>query len=30
MIEELQNTAELSAREASAVLGLGYRRWLRW
>ena len=30
MIEELQKATDLSAREASEALGLGYRRLLRW
>ena len=30
MIENLQQQSDLSAREASERLGLGYRRLLRW
>ena len=30
MIENLQEQSQLSAREASEALGLGYRRLLRW
>jgi transposase InsO family protein len=30
MIENLQQQSDLSAREASETLGLGYRRLLRW